>query len=110
MIKKINVPTTIAAFVQAENQRDSSAVAACFTSNAVIHDEGSEMRGTTAIKEWIDNTFKKYQFTIEPAGIAKGDNKIILNATLTGDFPGSPISLDFQFTIQEDKIATLIIR
>jgi hypothetical protein len=30
-------------------------------------------------------------------------------ATLTGNFPGSPVSLDFHFTIKSDKIDGLTI-
>jgi hypothetical protein len=33
----------------------------------------------------------------------------VLTATLTGTFPGSPLSLDFNFTMQGDKIVALLI-
>jgi ketosteroid isomerase-like protein len=108
--EEIQMPRIIAAFVKAKNNRDHEAVVACFASNATVHDEGNEMRGATAIREWSDNTSKKYQFTIDPTEIVEGNNETILTATLTGNFPGSPVSLDFHFNIEDDLIATLTIK
>jgi hypothetical protein len=34
---------------------------------------------------------------------------LVLTNRLTGNFPGSPIELDFVFTIQDDKIVSLEI-
>ena len=50
----MKIPSIIAAFVKAQNDRDSSAVVACFADGAVVHDEGQERRGLVAIKEWSD--------------------------------------------------------
>jgi hypothetical protein len=105
----MKTPSIIAAFVKAKNDRDTNAVLACFDDDAVVHDEGKKMTGLPAITKWSDEGFKKYQYTIDPTGIAKGDKKTILTATLTGNFPGSPVSLDFCFTIKKDKIAELTI-
>jgi hypothetical protein len=105
----MKTPSIIAAFVKAKNDRDTNAVAACFANDAVVHDEGKKMTGLTAITKWSDEGFKKYQYTIDPTGIAKGDQETILTATLTGNFPGSPVSLDFRFTIKNDKIGGLTI-
>jgi ketosteroid isomerase-like protein len=106
----MKIPSIIGAFVKASNDHDSNAVVALFSDHAVVHDEGKEMRGLTAIKEWSDQTSQKYQFRIEPTAIVEGGQEIILTATLTGDFPGSPISLDFEFTVKNSQIVTLIIR
>jgi ketosteroid isomerase-like protein len=110
MSEEIELPWIIAAFVKAKNDRDVNAVINCFASDAVVHDEGREMRGVTAIKEWSDNTHKKYQFTIDPTDIVKSDKETVLTATLTGNFPGSPVALDFHFTIKDDKICALAIQ
>jgi ketosteroid isomerase-like protein len=105
----MKTPSIIAAFVKAKNDRDTNAVVACFARDAVVHDEGKKMTGLTAITKWSDEGFKKYQYTIDPTDIAKGDKETILTATLTGNFPGSPVSLDFRFTIKNDKIGGLTI-
>jgi ketosteroid isomerase-like protein len=106
----MKIPSIIGAFIKASNEHDSNAVVACFADHAVVHDEAKEMRGATAIKEWSDQTSEKYQFTIEPTALVEGDQEIILTATVSGNFPGSPISLDFEFTVKNNQIVTLTIR
>lgn len=86
------MPLIIAAFVKAKNDRDKNAVVACFADDAVVQDEGQEMHGLTAIKEWSHKSFQKYQFTIDPTGIVEGDKEIILTATLTATFRSRWIS------------------
>lgn len=54
-------------------------------------------------------TWKKYQHTIEPLASAEKDGKTIITNRLTGNFPGSPIELEFVFTLDGDKIASLEI-
>jgi hypothetical protein len=105
----MKIPSIISAYVKAKNDRDTDAVVACFADDAVVHDEGRQMTGLTAIKEWCANSFKKYQYTIDPTGIVERDEETILTVTLAGNFPGSPVSLDFCFTIQAGKIAGLRI-
>ena len=107
--KHMKTPSIIAAFVKAKNDRDTNAVVGCFSDDAVVKDEGKKMTGLTAITKWSDKGFKKYEYTIDPTGLAKGDKDTVLTATLTGTFPGSPVSLDFHFTIKDKKIARLTI-
>ena len=57
------MPPTIAALVKAKNDRDTNAVVACFADDAVVHDEGQEMRGLAAIKEWSDKGFQRYRYS-----------------------------------------------
>jgi len=105
----MKTPPIIAALVKAKNDRDTKAVVACFADDAVVHDEGKKITGLTEITKWSDKGFKKYQYTIDPTGIAKDGKDTVLTATLTGNFPGSPVSLDFRFTIKNDMIRGLTI-
>jgi len=106
----IKLPQIIAAFVQAKNDHDSDAVIVCFASNAVVLDEGQEIRGTTDIKKWIDTTSEKYQDTLEATDLVEQGKEIVLTAQVSGNFEGSPVSLDFHFTITNDKITRLSIQ
>jgi len=106
----MKLPPLIADFVKAKNSRDRSAVIACFAEDAVVQDEGREMRGLLAIKEWSDKSFERFQYDIAPTGIGETGDKTVLTATVTGNFPGSPVSLDFIFVIKGDKIAALSIQ
>jgi SnoaL-like domain len=106
----MKLPPLAADFVKAKNSRDISAVVACFAEDAMVQDEGHEMRGLPAIKEWSDKSFEKYQYDIAPTGIAETGENTVLTTTLTGNFPGSPVSLDFNFVIKGDRIVALSIQ
>jgi len=103
------LPIPIANYVDAENSGDTKALAQCFAENAVVRDEGQTIEGLAAIKQWKAETKKKYQHTIEPLAVAQKDSKIIVTNRLTGNFPGSPIELEFVFTLDRDKIVSLEI-
>jgi hypothetical protein len=105
----LSLPVPVAIYLAAENQGHTDIVAHCFAQRAVVRDEGQTIEGLAAIKQWEAETRKKYQHTIEPLASAERDGKIIVTNRLTGNFPGSPIELDFVFTLAGDKIAALEI-
>lgn len=107
MIPKL--PTPIALYVEAENRGETEALAQCFAEDAVVRDEGQTIEGLAAIKQWKAETRKKYQHTIEPLAVVQRDGKTIVTNRLSGNFPGSPIELEFVFTLDGDKIVSLEI-
>jgi hypothetical protein len=106
----VDLPTPIAIYIDAENRGDTGALAQCFSEHAVVRDEGEKIEGLAAIKQWKAETKRKYQHTIEPLASAQEDGKTIVTNRLTGNFPGSPIELEFVFELDGDKIASLEIR
>jgi hypothetical protein len=105
----IHLPPPIDHYVRFENSGDAAALAECFMSDAVVRDEGRTYQGLAAIKEWKSETSRKYNHTIAPLELAHRDGRIVLKAKLTGNFPGSPVTLDFSFTLERGKIASLEI-
>ncbi len=105
-----DLPKPIALYIAAENSGDANLFDQCFAEDAVVRDEGKTIEGLAAIKKWKAETKKKYQHTIEALAVAKQDAKTILTNRLTGNFPGSPIELEFVFTLDRNKIASLEIR
>jgi ketosteroid isomerase-like protein len=105
----VDLPKPIAIYTAAENQNDTEALAQCFAQDAVVRDEGKTIEGLAAIKQWKAETKKKYQHTIEPLTVAQKDGNTIVTNRLTGNFPGSPIELEFIFTLAGDKITSLEI-
>ena len=106
----VDLPAPIAIYVAAENRGDTEAMAECFAEDAVVRDEGQTIEGLAAIKKWKAETKKKYQHTVEPLASVQKDGKTIVTNRLTGNFPGSPIALEFVFTLAGDKIVSLEIR
>jgi hypothetical protein len=105
----VELPAPIAIYFAAANQGHTEIAAQCFAGNAVVQDEGQAIKGLAAIKQWEAETKRKYQHTIEPLTSVQKDGKIIVTNRLTGNFPGSPIELDFVFTLDRDKISSLEI-
>jgi hypothetical protein len=93
-----------------ENAHDLEALADCFAAHATVRDEGQTLQGLKAIKAWRLETRKKYRHSVEPIAITTRDGKTVVSTTLMGDFPGSPITLDFVFTLEGGKISALEIR
>jgi hypothetical protein len=106
----VDLATPIAIYIDAENRGDTEALALCFAEDAIVRDEGRTVEGLAAIKRWKAETRKKYQHTVEPLASAQKDGKTIVTNRLTGNFPGSPIELEFVFTLDGDKIVSLEIR
>jgi hypothetical protein len=104
-----DLPIPIAIYIAAENRGETEALAQCFGDSAIVRDEGGTIEGLAAIKKRTAETKQKYQHTIQPLAINRKDGKIIVTNRLTGNFPGSPIELEFVFTLDHDKIAALEI-
>ena len=96
-------------YVKAENAGDVESLSECFAPDATVRDEGRTYEGLAAIKEWKAETKKKYNHTVEPLEVAHRDGKIVLKAKLTGNFPGSPVTLEFSFVLEDAKIVSLEI-
>ena len=107
---QIEMPHAISAYVQATNERDNDAFGALFTKDAIVRDEGQEHRGVAEIRRWLTSTVEKYQFTLMPTRLSQEGTETILTAKLSGDFPGSPLSMRFHFVLHEGKISKLDIR
>jgi hypothetical protein len=101
----IHLPPAIALYVKAENSGDVEALSECFAPNATVRDEGRTYKGLAAIKDWKAETKKKYKHTVAPLEIAG----TVLKAKLAGDFPGSPVTLEFSFVLEAGKIVSLEI-
>ena len=91
----VELPKPIAAYIAAENAHDTEALGQCFADDAVVRDEGRTFEGLTAIKEWKTETKKKYQHTVEPLASVHKDGNTIVTGRVAGNFPGSPIDLQF---------------
>lgn len=105
----VDLPQPIATYIAAENRRDTEALVECFAEHAVVRDEGKTIEGLAAIKRWKAETSKKYQHTVEPLALTQKGDKTIVTNRLTGNFPGSPIELQFAFRLEGNKIASLEI-
>ena len=105
----IQLPPPIALYVQLANAGDTATLSACFAPNAIVRDEDHTYEGLAAITAWKAVTTHKYHHTITPLAVAHQQGKTVLTAQLTGTFPGSPVSLYFDFVLEAGKILSLEI-
>jgi hypothetical protein len=105
----VNLPTPIACYIAAVNSSGTETLTECFAENAVVRDENQTIEGLDAIKQWAAETKRKYQHTIEPLAFSQQDGTTIVTNRLTGNFPGSPIELEFVFTVDGGMIMSLAI-
>ena len=104
-----NLPKPIALYIAAENSGDTETLDQCFAENAIVKDESQAIEGLAAIRKWKAETRQKYQHIVEPLAFSQKDGKTIVTNRLTGNFPGSPIELEFVFNLDSDKIVSLEI-
>ena len=106
----LDLPGPIAEFFAAEKAHDPLAIARRFIDVGVVRDEGGTFRGTDAIRDWNVAVQKKYHYTLTPMSVAELDGTTVVAVKVTGGFPGSPITFDYIFRVEGDKIASLEIR
>ena len=110
VMMSISLPPPVDLYVKLENSGEVEALSECFSLKATVRDEHRTYKGLAAIKEWRAETKRKYGHTIHPLGITDRDGKTVLTAGLTGNFPGSPITVEFSFVLENGKIVSLDIR
>jgi SnoaL-like domain len=106
----MHLPKAIEIFMSSENAHDTNVLAECFAADATVRDEGRTVNGLDAIKAWRRETTEKYQHTIEPVAVAKRAGSTVDTSKLKGNFPGSPVTLDFVFRLKGGRIASLGIQ
>lgn len=104
------LPRTIAEYLTAHRTRDADTAITCFTTDAVVTDDGKTYHGTPGIRTWLDRSASEYTYTIELTGAEKTDDEhYTATCHLEGDFPGGVVDLHFRFTLRDGRIACLVI-
>jgi ketosteroid isomerase-like protein len=104
-----DLPSTVATYFAATNRHDVAAMIAVFTDDGAVKDEGREHRGSSAIRAWIEETIRKYDFRAEPSEVAREHGWTVVTAIVSGSFPGSPVTLRYRFQLDGEKVARLEI-
>jgi hypothetical protein len=103
----LTLPEPIAAYFAAEHKPE--ALARCFTAQAVMKDDGHIYTGVDAITAFMAEASAKYSATSVPFTSEREDGFQLVRAKVTGNFPGSPISLSYRFRLERGLIASLEI-
>lgn len=104
----LQLQSPIAAYFDAD-AKDTDALVQLFTPDAVVKDEGEAHEGHTAIRAWKAESHRKYTFRAEPLKAVTEGDKTTVVSRVSGDFPGSPVDLAFNFRLSDGRIASLEI-
>lgn len=107
--RAIPLPQPIAAFYHACDVYDDALLAGCFAADAVLVDEGREYHGPEAVSGHILEANRDAKVMTEVTNCAGKNEEAVVTATLSGSFEGSPVPLDFHFTLENGKIKALHI-
>jgi ketosteroid isomerase-like protein len=105
----VELPPTLQKYVEASNRHDVQAILSCFSDDAVVHDEGETLQGKRAIEGWIAKTIEKYKFQFKPVSVRKNNAEVVVAIEVSGTFPGSPVTPDYHFVIENNNISSLTI-
>jgi SnoaL-like domain len=105
----LNLPGAVRRYLAAANRHDADAVAACFTADASVRDENRLHVGQEAIRAWLAEVSRKYRPILTVVGASGIKNDVQLAVAICGQFPGSPVTLDFEFRLRGGQIAGLSI-
>jgi len=105
----VKLPEPLGEYFEAANTDDAQRVAACFSEDAIVHDEGRDFVGRAAVCAWAEEARRKYRFQAEVLAMDAEADRTVVTAHLTGDFPGSPVDLHYRFKVADGEIAALEI-
>jgi hypothetical protein len=103
------LPRVLADYFAATNAHDVGAMIAAFTEHGTVHDEGRDHVGVSAIRAWMKETIEKYDYKVEPIESSRNGSSAVVVVSLRGKFPGSPITLQYAFTLSGERVARLEI-
>lgn len=100
----LDLPEPLPRYFAAQNALDADLMTACFSPDAVVHDEGGTYVGSEAIRSWKHDTIAKYGISIDPLEATEQDDKTVVVARVAGNFPGSPANLTYTFSVSPDGL------
>jgi hypothetical protein len=107
--RELSLPEPVAAYFVAD-RRGGPAVARCFINEGKVIDEGQTYIGLAAIEAWKTATSAQSSYVAEPGTFEKNDHTYIVTGRVTGNFPGSPVNLQYIFALAHGKITSLEIK
>lgn len=103
------LPQPLADYFAAKNRHDIDAMLVPFSSDATVEDEGKTHRASAAIRRWMEETTRKYRVTVEVAEATTNGDAWRIAGIVSGNFPGSPATLHYVFTLTDGRITRLEI-
>lgn len=114
-----DIPAPVADYLAAKVDNHVEAVLKNFADDAILHDEGKNHVGISAIRDWaaehsvqsehrseISTRYRLERTVVEAHRIGAAAVALV---RVAGNFPGSPVDLHHHFTVSDDRITALTI-
>ena len=104
------LPEVILNYIAAANDGRIDEAVACFAQDARVHDEDHDHQGLDEIREWIAETTESSQPQNKVLSSTGEEGTYTVISEISGNFPGSPVELEFHYGITNGKISSLSIQ
>lgn len=105
----LELPSPIAAFVEANAQLDADGMLKPFAADAVAHDMGESHQGHTELRKWFEEEVIAVKAIFTPDTVRDEDGQVVVEGPAHGDFRGSPIRFTYRFALENDAIKSVDI-
>jgi hypothetical protein len=103
------LPAVVTDYLKAANRFDATAAALCFATDASVRDEDKEYSGRDAIHSWVAETGRKYRPAFTVMRVSTRGDDVSLSVAVAGQFPGSPVTLEYHVRLRNGLISALTI-
>jgi hypothetical protein len=108
-----DLPEIVAAHIKGVNSFDVDAALAPFADDAFVNDARREIRGKTAIRQWIEREMVGDSVTIEVTEVLDHYGDIIVRGRYEGTFDRTnlpdEVILSNYFSVRDGQIVSLIV-
>lgn len=104
------VPPVVTRYLEAADQGDARAVAACFVPDGTVMDEGVTYRGRQAIIGWRHQLSSTWEYTSRVTSSRPVDeHRFLVGVLVEGNFPGGRADLTYSFSVDGGQLTALAI-
>ncbi len=104
------LPPVVARYLEAADRGDIEALAACFSPDGTVVDEGVTYRGPDEIARWREELNSTWEYTSTVTGFRPaGDDRFTVHVLVEGNFPGGRADLTYSFSVRGDELSALTI-
>jgi limonene-1,2-epoxide hydrolase len=109
MSTQADLPQAVALYIKSADEHDTDALVSTLTEDAVVDDEGRVHRGKDEIRAWNKNSVERFGCRYDITNVATDGDETVATIRVSGNFSRSPISLFYQFALNDEKVARLTI-
>ncbi|MFC4244194.1 nuclear transport factor 2 family protein [Gryllotalpicola reticulitermitis] len=113
MATEIPLDGVVAEHLRAVNSFDVDAIMATFAEDAYVNDARREIRGTDAVRRWVEKEMVGDHVTIDPVEVLDHYGDVIVRGRYDGDYDKTNLPdeliLSNYFSIRNGKIVALAV-